>query len=83
VCTSIKDNQFFSYRNVNFILSLYVCDPLVQTGSGAYPASYQIGTGGKAAGGVKLITHFHLVLRSRKRGSIIRSPTRLHGVMLN
>jgi hypothetical protein len=38
----------------------------VQNGSGAHPASYPMSTkgsftGGKAAGGVKLTTHLHLV----------------------
>jgi hypothetical protein len=47
----------------------------VQTGSGAHPASYPVGTrgfspGSKAAGGVKLITHLHLMPRSRMRGAI-------------
>jgi hypothetical protein len=47
----------------------------IQTGSGAYPASYPVGTGGsfpegKTARGVELTTHFHLVPRSRMRGAI-------------
>jgi hypothetical protein len=47
----------------------------IQTGSGAHPASYPVGTGGsfsggKAAGGVKLTAHLRLVLRSRMRGAI-------------
>jgi hypothetical protein len=40
----------------------------IQKGSGSLPASYPMGTrgffpGGKAAGGVKLTTHLHLVPR--------------------
>jgi hypothetical protein len=43
---------------------------IVQTGSGAHPTSYPMGTGGffsgsKAARGVKLTTHLQLVPRSR------------------
>jgi hypothetical protein len=46
----------------------------VQNGSGAHPASYPMGTrgsfpGGKAAGGVKLTTHLHLVPRSKNEWS--------------
>jgi hypothetical protein len=36
----------------------------VQTAFGAHPASYPVGTGGSLSG-MKLITHFHLVSRSR------------------
>jgi hypothetical protein len=47
----------------------------VQTGSGAHPASYPMSTKGsfpqcKAAGGVKLTTHLHLVPRPRMCGPI-------------
>jgi hypothetical protein len=50
-----------------------------QTGSGAHPASYTMGTrdsfhGCKAAGVVKLTTHLHLMPRSRVRGSIPPLP---------
>jgi len=56
--------------------SLHHC---VQTGSGAYPASYPMGTRdsfprGKAAGGVKLTTHLHLVSKSRILGAIPPLP---------
>jgi hypothetical protein len=45
----------------------------------SHPASYPMGTGGyfpggKAAGGVKLTTHLHLVPRSRKHGAIHPLP---------
>jgi hypothetical protein len=48
---------------------------VVQTGSGAHPPSYPMGTGGffpecKAAGGVKLTIHLALAPISRKRGYI-------------
>jgi hypothetical protein len=47
----------------------------IQTGSGAHPASYPMGTrgsflGGKAAGACTLTTHLHIVPRSRMRGAI-------------
>jgi hypothetical protein len=47
----------------------------VQTGSGAHPASYPMGTrdsfpGGWSGRGVNLTTHLHLVPRSRMRGAI-------------
>jgi hypothetical protein len=52
---------------------------IVQTGSGAYAASYPMGTRGsfpksKAAGFVKLTTHRQLVPRSRKCGSVDPLP---------
>jgi hypothetical protein len=52
---------------------------VVQTGSGVHPTSYRKGTGGsfpgaKAAGDVKLTTHFQLVPRSRKCRSIYPLP---------
>jgi hypothetical protein len=48
----------------------------VQTGSEAHPDSYPMGTGGsfpggKAAGGVKLTTHLHLMLRSKNDLTLI------------
>jgi hypothetical protein len=51
----------------------------VQTGSGAHPASYPMGTGssfpgGKTAGGVKLTTHINLVQRLEMRGAIPPLP---------
>jgi hypothetical protein len=46
----------------------------VQTGSGAHPAFYPIGTGGSFPGGVKLTTYLHLVPRSRMRGAIPPLP---------
>jgi hypothetical protein len=51
----------------------------VQTGSGAQPASYPMGTrgsfsGGRNGRGVKLTTHLHLVPRSRMRGAIPPLP---------
>jgi hypothetical protein len=60
----------------------------VQNGSGAHPASYPVGTGvsfpgSKAARGVKLTTHLHLVPRSKKELSCTSTtPIRLHGVVL-
>jgi hypothetical protein len=55
---------------------------------GVHPASYPMGTGGsflggKAAGAVKLTTHFQLLPKSRKRGSIHPLPHTSHGVVLN
>jgi hypothetical protein len=44
----------------------------VQTGSGAHTASYSMGTGGDRD--VKLTTHFHLMPRSRMRGTIPTFP---------
>jgi hypothetical protein len=60
----------------------------VQTGSGAHPVSYPMGTGAlspeiKATGGVMLTTHFNLVPRSRYVDLYINSLIHLHGVMLN
>jgi hypothetical protein len=43
-----------------------------QTGSGAHPASYPMGTGGER--GVKLTTHLHLVPRSKNEWSYTSSP---------
>jgi hypothetical protein len=60
----------------------------VQTGSGAHPASYPNGTsgslpGGKAAWGLKLTSHLHVVPRSKNEWSYISTPPiRLHGVAL-
>jgi hypothetical protein len=60
--------------------------PCVQTGSGAHPASYPIGTGVlfpgvKRGRGVTLTTHPHLVPRLRMSRSYIFSPPMcLHGV---
>jgi hypothetical protein len=61
----------------------------VQNGSGAHPASYLMGTrgsfpGSKAAQGMKLTTHLHLVLRSRNAWSYTSTtPICLYGVMLS
>jgi hypothetical protein len=60
----------------------------VQTGSGTHPGSYPIGIGipspeDKAAGGVKLTTHLHLVPRSRKMELYLHSLIELHGIVLN
>jgi hypothetical protein len=57
---------------------------VVQTGSGAHPASHPMGMGGSFSGGpssqgVKLTTHIKLVPRS----SIHPLPIRLHGVLLD
>jgi hypothetical protein len=58
----------------------------VQTGSGAHPASFTMGTGVLSLGikrgrGVTLTTHPHLVPRSWKSRSYTSSPPkRLHGV---
>jgi hypothetical protein len=51
----------------------------VQNGSGAHPVSYSVDTrcsflGGKAAGGVKLTTHLHLVLRSKNEWCYTSTP---------
>jgi hypothetical protein len=51
----------------------------VQTGSGAHPPFYPIGTrdsfpAGKAAGGVKLTTHPHLLPRSKNAWSYTSTP---------
>ena len=50
----------------------------VQTGSGAYLASYSVGTWGfpgvKAAGGMILGTDFHLALRLRSSGALLLLP---------
>jgi hypothetical protein len=50
----------------------------VQTGSGAHTASYQMGTGGKAAG-----VHLHLVQRSGMCEAVPPPPVRLHGIVLS
>jgi hypothetical protein len=61
----------------------------VRNGSGARPASYPMGTrgsfpGGKAAGGVKLTTHLHLVPSSKNEWRYTYTPPiRLHGVVLS
>jgi hypothetical protein len=55
----------------------------VQTGSGARPASYTMGMEDKAAGALKLITHFRLVPMSRMVELYFHSPILLHGMMLN
>jgi hypothetical protein len=58
----------------------------IQTGSGAHPASYSVGTGVLSPGvkhdwGVMLTTHPHLVPRLRMSRSCTSSlPRRLHGV---
>jgi hypothetical protein len=54
-------------------------DHCIQTGPGAHPASYPMGTRdsfpwAEAARGVKLTTHLHLELRSRMRGAIPPLP---------
>jgi hypothetical protein len=46
----------------------------VQTGTGAYPASYPVGKGGKAAQWVKLTADRHLVLRMRMYGAVSPHP---------
>jgi hypothetical protein len=51
----------------------------VQSGSGAHPTSYPMGTrgsfpGGKSGWGVKLTTQLLLVLRSKMRGAILPLP---------
>jgi hypothetical protein len=51
---------------------------IVQTGSGARPASYIVGTGS-----VKLSTHLDLVPRLRMVELYLHTPIRLHGVELN
>jgi hypothetical protein len=61
----------------------------VQTGSGAKPASYIMGTGGglfprgKSGEVVKLTTHLNLVTISRMVELNLHSDIRLHGVVLN
>jgi hypothetical protein len=50
---------------------------VIQTGSGAHPASYPMGTGGKA-------DHSPLTSADVKKVALyIHSPIRLHGVVLN
>jgi hypothetical protein len=46
----------------------------VQTGSGAHPASYSMGPGGKAGGGMNVSIYLHLVPRLRMRGAIYSLP---------
>jgi hypothetical protein len=60
----------------------------VQTGSGAHLASFSVDTGGSfpgsvVVGGMKLTTHFHLVLRSRMVEIHLHSPICLHDIVLN
>jgi hypothetical protein len=60
----------------------------VQSGSGAHPAFYPVGSGcsipsGKIVRGVKLTTLLRLVPRSRMVELYLHSPIRLHGVVLN
>jgi hypothetical protein len=60
----------------------------VQTLSGIHPVFYPMGTGDsspvcRAAGGVKLTTHLHLVPRSRMMELYLHFPIRLDGVVLN
>jgi hypothetical protein len=57
--------------------------PCVQTGSGAHPASYPMGTGGlypgaKRGRGVTLTTHPHLVPRLSMSKSYTSSPSMCH-----
>jgi hypothetical protein len=59
-----------------------------QTGSGAHPASYPMGTRGSSlrgwsGRGVKLTTHLLLVPRWRMRGTVPPFPIGLHGMMLS
>jgi hypothetical protein len=49
----------------------------VQTGSGAHPTSYPVGTGGS------LLCGKAIVLRRRMLELYLHSPSRLHGVVLN
>ena len=46
----------------------------VQTGPGAHPASYTIGTGGLSGRGVALTTHPHLASRLKKEWSYTFTP---------
>jgi hypothetical protein len=57
----------------------------VQTDSGAHPTSYSMGTGGSFPGGkvVKLITHLHLLLRSRILELYLHSLICLNDIVLN
>jgi hypothetical protein len=61
----------------------------VQTGSGARPASWTMGTGFPSSGlkrgrWLTLTTHSHLVPRSRMSRSYMSSPLkRLHGALLH
>jgi hypothetical protein len=57
----------------------FSCNRCVQISSEAHPASYPKGTGGSFLGikrgrGVRLTTHPHLLLKSRKNRSYISSP---------
>jgi hypothetical protein len=59
-----------------------------QTGSGSRPAFYLVGTGGlfsgsKAARGMKLTSHFHIVQRWRMMELYFHDLIHLHGVMCN
>jgi hypothetical protein len=56
----------------------------LQTGSGAHPASYPMGTGGRfPRRGVKLTTHLHLVPRSRMLELYLHFLICLPGVVFN
>jgi len=53
------------------------------TGSGVHPASCRMGTGGEAAGPLKLTTCLHLVPGSKDTWSCTSTPpVHLHGVVL-
>jgi hypothetical protein len=54
---------------------------VIQTGSGAHPASYPMARGVKRP--VRETDHLQIMSRSRKCGSIIHSPIRLHYAVLN
>jgi hypothetical protein len=60
----------------------------VQSGYGAQPAFYPMGSGSsfafvKSARGVKLTTHLHLVPRLRMVELHLHSPIYLYGIVLN
>jgi hypothetical protein len=61
--------------------------PQRQTGSGAHPASYQVGTRGipprVKRPGVKLISHLHIVPRSRMVKINLHVRICSHGVVIN
>jgi hypothetical protein len=55
-------------------------------GSGARPPTYKVGTGRlfpreQSSGGVKLITHLHLMLRTRMVDQYLKTPPCLNGVI--
>jgi hypothetical protein len=85
---SFLEIKYFFYRTVRFptVAEDFSSNPCVQTGSGAHPASYPMGTGGSFPGvkrgrGVTLTTHPHLVPRLRMSRSYTSSPpVCLHGV---